>query len=190
MESLWYQLPDFKIDIKKFADYVMELEKRPSTAHEAAITGKIYGWAITSRAKSEDFGLNKIDYDVFIPLEDMIHPTKNCFGYAREILLSLGMKGLFASRARILALTPGAQMSFHRDEYIPSMGTSWRLHIPIISTPEAKLQWLIDDKVIETHLPPTGHAYMINVSEPHKPINNSSDQVRYHFICSLVGSKK
>ncbi|MSP83122.1 MAG: hypothetical protein EXQ94_09355 [Alphaproteobacteria bacterium] len=58
--------------------------------------------------------------------------------------------GLSWFRARVMRLTSGSfEMKFHRDADLES----WRLHVPIITTPESFFEWRLDSGEIERHSP-------------------------------------
>jgi hypothetical protein len=185
--SPWLKIPEFTFNIELFAKFVSQLDPRNSVLAPSK-TGEIRGWPLTSLKGSNSYGIDKIDEGAEAPQKSsLIYPTVNCFGYGREVLMQLGLSGFYVSRARILALGPQAEMDFHRDQESTDkiIYPYWRLHIPIVTNPKAKMQWMISGKLVEKHLPADGHCYLVNISDLHRAVNFSPKKTRYHFVCSL-----
>ena len=90
--------------------------------------------------------------------------------YTNNIISNLGLY-----RTRVLRLSPGQCLSYHRDP-------TKRIHIPLITNIKAFL--IIDKEVI--HLPADGNHYLIDTTQKHTAINASPEHLREDRI-HIVG---
>ena len=90
--------------------------------------------------------------------------------YTNSIISNLGLY-----RTRVLRLSPGQCLSYHRDP-------TKRIHIPLITNIKAFL--IIDKEVI--HLPADGNHYLIDTIQKHTAINASPEHLREDRI-HIVG---
>ena len=75
-------------------------------------------------------------------------------------------------------------MGWHTD----SDKESWRLHIPIITNPNAFFEWKLPDGRIESvHLPADGSAWLVRVDVTHRAVNRSTEpSERVHLLMGLA----
>ncbi len=185
--QLCVQVPDLKFNISRLRFLLQDLEsKKPIDTFPNSGTG--FGWSLTSTKNKPCFATSKIDPQeaAKVPLNEIVYPTLHLSEYAKLILLELAKKNFFVARVRVLALGPKSKMSFHVDEAQAANTPTWRLHIPLKTNTKAKLQWKVNGKLHERHLPASGNAFLINVSEMHRAVNLSAQQTRYHLVMSLL----
>jgi hypothetical protein len=140
---------------------------------------KYYGWAVTSRDGSLDDGVKRISAKV--KSIRGVTPTKICSGYLYEVMNRLKETGVSPYRARLMQLeSEGEEMPFHVD----SKKETWRLHIPITTTPDSFFEWQREDGTIESvHLPADGSAWLVRVDVNHRAINRSKGvSSRVHLL--------
>jgi len=177
------KLPNLGINLKQFAGFLGQLDFRQSVPVRAE-KGEIFGWALTSTRGSNIRGVNSISRKII--KSQLVYPTRSCFGYVEELIHKLGLQGFFASRARILALGPSAEMKFSRDLMDTRNPFAYGLYCPVIASASAEVQWLVEREIVSKSFASDGSSYLINVGEPHRIVNRSKRETQFHFICSLI----
>src|SRR5262249_20423301 len=112
-------------------------------------------------------------------------PTPLCSGPMADVLASIEARGIEFFRARVMRLRSGSfEMKFHRDAEVES----WRLHVPIITTPESHFEWQRPDGTITgIHMPADGTAWLVRVDQRHRAVNRAPTATqRVHLLMSLA----
>jgi hypothetical protein len=121
----------------------------------------------TGNLRYSDVNPRQITEDDF---KDWIPGTE----YLQSIAKSLSIRDV--GRVRMLTMTPKSTYSLHHD---PDL---WRVHIPIITNPEAFM--FVDGKM--WHLP-VGFAYLVQVEYHHLAVNAGMEN-RIHVVFDYCGN--
>ena len=186
-EVLCARLADFQVDVARlrehFEDAVSRVEPIPYRDNRV----DYLGWAVTSRDGSVDDGVRRISTGKVAEGKGNrrgVTRTEICTGYLAELLDGLEAMDLSPYRARFMLLeSEGEDMPFHTD----SAREAWRLHIPLVTNPDALFQWQLPDGRIESiHLPADGSAWLVRVDVNHRAINPAGGaQARLHLLMGL-----
>lgn len=105
-------------------------------------------------------------------------------GFTEAVAFDLHMLGCQIYRLRLLALAPGACQRFHVD--VPAERPVWRFHLPILSHPNAFMDFRTGSGVAASHLVPDGSAYLVNVARPHRVRNVDKRRWRLHLVADFI----
>jgi len=120
------------------------------------------------------------EYD---PVMDERHYTKRkaiCTGYWNDVLDTFTAP---VTRTRFAYMAPGHSIKPHIDY---NTTYSIRIHIPIITNPDAAMYVKFKGKTHRMHMPADGGAYFLNTGLVHWAENNGTDG-RIHLVISLDG---
>jgi hypothetical protein len=190
-EVLCARLANFRVDVARLREHFERKVKavEPTPYRDNRID--YLGWAVTSRDGSVDDGVRRI------PTKSAagkvadgkgnkrgVMRTPLCSGYLAEVMDGLGAMDIAPYRARFMLLeSEGEEMPFHTD----ATREAWRLHIPLVTNPDALFQWRLPDGRIESvHLPADGCAWLVRVDVMHRAINPAGGaQARVHLLMGL-----
>ena len=162
------------------------------------------GWAVTSRDGSVTDYITKRDGMrqpktgkphplARIPKLKATVPTALCEGAVKDAMKAIEDHGLVSFRARLLRLkTASYSMGFHMD----GLGgrETWRLHVPIFTSPESFFQWRAEDgEMTQVHMPADGSGYLVRVDLPHRAVYNVVEPLetgRVHLIMGIRESPR
>ena len=147
------------------------------------------GWAVTSRDGSVNDGVRRINTSKGKVTDGKgnqrgVARSEICTDYLADVMDQLEATELSPYRARFMQLeSEGEEMPFHTD----ATKEAWRLHIPLVTNPDALFQWRLPDGRIESvHLPADGSAWLVRVDIPHRAINPADGaQGRVHLLMGL-----
>ncbi|WP_185265906.1 hypothetical protein [Halopseudomonas xiamenensis] len=188
-EVLCARLANFRVDVARlrehFESVVTTVEPIPYRDNRV----DYLGWAVTSRDGSVDDGVRRIPTQKGKVADDKgnrrgVTPSQICTGYLAEVMDQLGALPIAPYRARFMQLeSEGEEMPFHTD----AKQEAWRLHIPLVTNPDALFQWRLPDGRIESvHLPADGSAWLVRVDVMHRAINpTGGTQARVHLLMGL-----
>ena len=181
-DILYGRLNDFQIDIDRLRKhYESVVSEQPSTPYKDN-EANYAGWAVTSRDGSLVDGVKRID-----PKSSGVRGRKQtaiCSGALQQTMQLLEARHLTPYRVRVMKLVnDGAVMGWHTD----SEKETWRLHVPIITNPNAFFEWKLTDGRIESvHLPADGSAWLVRVDVTHRAVNRSTEpSERVHLLMGL-----
>lgn len=109
-------------------------------------------------------------------------PTQICRGAVAEAIRRVHALGLCPRRARISLLRAGGATSWHRDA--PDEAYSVRLHVPLLTNPEACLE--VEGEA--EHIDADGAAYFLRVNRLHRALNFGAED-RYHLIMDVLDTR-
>lgn len=173
------RLKDFSVDVGQLRKHFLEEVTKVDPILYKDNNVKYYGWAVLSRNGNLDDGVKRISGKV--KSIRGVTPTNICSGYLSEVIHRLKEAGASPYRARLMQLeAEGDAMPFHVD----STKETWRLHIPIATTPDSLFEWQREDGTIESvHLPADGSAWLVRVDVNHRAINTSKGNAsRVHLL--------
>lgn len=187
-DILFGRLDRFSADLTALRDD-FERHVRPCQPTQYFHNNSSYeGWAITSRDGSISDGVKRVPQADRvlngIRIEQATTPTRAATATFRQVLDDLSRLGMRCFRSRVMRLSnEGFEMTMHRD----ATRESWRLHIPLITTPESIFEWDVPGLgLIQTHLPADGSAWLVRVDIPHRAVNRNPGQCeRIHFLTSV-----
>ena len=183
------RLAPFQVDVAKlcahFFDRVKQVEPTPYRDNRV----DYLGWAVTSRDGSVNDGVRRINTSKGKVTDGKgnqrgVARSEICTGYLADVMDQLEATELSPYRARFMQLeSEGEEMPFHTD----ATKEAWRLHIPLVTNPDALFQWRLPDGRIESvHLPADGSAWLVRVDIPHRAINPADGaQGRVHLLMGL-----
>ncbi|PRB83829.1 hypothetical protein CQ007_03070 [Pseudomonas sp. MYb185] len=190
-QVLCARLANFRVDVARLLEHFEHRVKAVEPTPYRDNRVDYLGWAVTSRDGSLDDGVRRI-------------PTSNekgkvadgkgnkrgetrtpiCDGYLAEVMDDLQATALAPYRARFMQLeSEGEEMPFHID----AARETWRLHIPLVTNPDALFQWqLPDGRIKSMHLPADGSAWLVRVDVMHRAINPAGGaDARVHLLMGL-----
>lgn len=185
------RLVNFKVDVARLREHFEQQVKRVEPTPYRDNRVDYLGWAVTSRDGSIDDGVKRI------PTKGASGKTADgkgnkrgvtrtpiCTGYLAEVIDQLQELDLAPYRARFMLLeSEGELMPFHTD----AAREAWRLHIPLVTNPEALFEWQLPAGGVESvHLPADGSAWLVRVDIRHRAINlNGAAGGRVHLLMGL-----
>ena len=181
-DVLFCRLADFRVDVQRLREHSESIVSGHSPVEYRDNEQNYVGWAVKSRDGSLSDGVKRIE-----PASGGKRgrsDTAICTGYLKEVMTSLENLGLAPYRARVMLLeNEGREMGWHTD----AKNEAWRLHIPIITTPQAFFEWKLGNgKVESVHLPADGSAWLVRVDVTHRAINSCPDSTsRVHLLMGL-----
>ncbi len=118
-----------------------------------------------------------------LPVAAYNHPTPIHTGAAAQALQQLvDIVGQPMLRSRYGVLQAGGIGGWHVDGDQAGAGI-WRVHVPILSSPQAIFQWRIGSDVRTAYLPADGSIYLTRINAEHRIVNTSgSDRVHLHCM--------
>ena len=181
-DILYGRLTDFQIDVARLREhYETVIVGQLSTPYKDNEANYV-GWAVTSRDGSLSDGVKRID-----PKSGGTRgrkATEICSAYLEETMKRLESRQMTPYRVRIMKLVnDGAIMGWHTD----ADKETWRLHIPIITNPDAFFEWkLAEGRTESVHLPADGSAWLVRVDVSHRAVNRSMEpSERVHLLMGL-----
>jgi hypothetical protein len=81
-----------------------------------------------------------------------------------------------ACRTRIMTLSPGRCLSYHKDDEM------WRYHLPLVSNTSAR--FLVENTV--GNMPVCGALYRLRTDKMHTALNPSKDESRTHIVICIA----
>jgi len=174
-----------KVDTVKITNYLVDLQKLTGVSFQyedrtyggwalQSSNGKISdGWKANFRTNNDIRYFEPMNLDVFNQF------TPACFGYIKEILLTLIEQGFKVRRARIMMSPEKTITSLHQDA--PSNFYAFRLNLALNHCPNS--YWIYDQNQ-KFSIQFDGSLYMIDVSKPHKVITDDTHQ-RYVLVADI-----
>lgn len=190
-QVLCARLANFRVDVARLLEHFERRVKAVEPTPYRDNRVDYLGWAVTSRDGSLDDGVRRIPTSrekgkVADGKGNKRGETRTpiCDGYLAEVMDDLQATALAPYRARFMQLeSEGEEMPFHID----AARETWRLHIPLVTNPDALFQWQLPDGRIESiHLPADGSAWLVRVDVMHRAINPAGGaDARVHLLMGL-----
>lgn len=181
-EVLCARLANFQVNVARLREHFEEVAQMVEPIPYRDNRVDYLGWAVTSRDGSVDDGVRRIPTGKG-SLRGVTR-TQICSGYLAKVMNDLEARHFAPYRARFMLLeSEGEEMPFHTD----ATREAWRLHIPLVTNPDALFQWRLPDGRIESvHLPADGSAWLVRVDVTHRAINPAGGaQGRVHLLMGL-----
>ncbi|MCO5786859.1 hypothetical protein DHB74_10885 [Pseudomonas sp. G11-1] len=190
-EVLCARLADFRVDVSSLREHFERTRATVAPMPYRDNRVDYLGWAVTSRDGSVDDGVRRISSAKGAGKvvdgkgnRRGVTRTEICTGYLAEVMDDLEATAVAPYRARFMQLeSEGEEMPFHTD----ASREAWRLHIPLVTNPDALFQWRLPDGRIESvHLPADGSAWLVRVDVLHRAINPAGGaQPRVHLLMGV-----
>lgn len=190
-EVLYARLANFQVDVARLREHFEVAERAVEPIPYRDNRVDYLGWAVTSRDGSVDDGVRRISNGNGAGKvtgdkgnQRGVMRSQICSGYLAEVMDDLEGLPIAPYRARFMQLkSEGEEMPFHVD----AKEEAWRLHIPLVTNPDALFQWCLPDGRIESvHLPADGSAWLVRVDVMHRAINPTGGvQARVHLLMGL-----
>ena len=190
-QMLCARLANFRVDVARLREHFEHKVKAVEPTPYRDNRVDYLGWAVTSRDGSLDDGVRRIPTrngkgKVADGKGDKRGETRTqiCDGYLAEVMDGLAELDIAPYRARFMLLeSEGEEMPFHTD----AARETWRLHIPLVTNPDALFQWqLPDGRIKSMHLPADGSAWLVRVDVMHRAINPAGGaDARVHLLMGL-----
>lgn len=109
-------------------------------------------------------------------------PTAICVGPAAKLLDDIRAAGHgHLYRVRCCWVLGNSSTSWHVD----SAEETWRIHVPVVTSPSAVLQWWVNGEKVSVHMPADGRVWMVRVDVSHRAANGD-DAERIHIVAQTT----
>lgn len=164
--------------IESYGNHVVKFKPTRHQSVPISRSNEYFGWSLMNST-------GNVEDDVKRPKHR--NPTSKyftpaCDEYFKNVIKTLEDQNFEPRRCRILQLNNSDKLTMWGSGNKPN---TWRIHIPIYTTPEAMFEWEYEGNQYSYHIPADGSMYAVRIDIPHRHVNYSINP-RIHFVCGTT----